>query len=140
VRVDSLSDQIRVLVPLRACEAIWLAVMAEPEIAVHGRAGKEPLRVETWPLASDGSVMHALDAVLRFDRPLPLDVASIEIADDAKSIEDDVLTLVLESRLQATLQRIAIIPATPRLYEAVSGLTAPGPTTERDEYGGWLLP
>ena len=140
VRLDAPSDQVRVLVPLRDDEALWMAVIADPEIAVHGRAGREPLRVERWAPAKDGSIMHALDAVLRADRPLPLDAASIDLADVSAAINTDVLTLLLEGPTQAATWQISIVPVTPRLYEALSGCTAPAPTTERDEYRGWRLP
>jgi hypothetical protein len=130
----------RVLVPLRAGEALWIAVMADRAIVVDGRAGKDPLRVEKLSQAKDGSALHALDAVFRFDRPLPLDTASIACADDRNKIGDDVLTIVLQDPPQGTTQRIAIVPARPALYEAVSGLPAPAPTTEQDQYRGWRLP
>jgi hypothetical protein len=140
VALDSPSDRARVLVPLRAGEALWIAVMADPAIVVDGHAGEDSLRVVELSQANDGSVLRALDAVLRLNRSLPLDSASIECADDRNKIGEDPLTIVLKNPLQGTVQWIAIVPATPGIYEALSGLPAPRPSTERDEYGGWRLP
>ena len=140
VQLESPSDRMRVLVPLRAGEALWIAFMADPAFAVEGWAGDDPLRVEQLSKANDGSVLQALDAVLRRDRLLPLDAASIECVEDRNQIGDDVLTIVVKNLLQGAVQRIAIVPATPELYEALSGLAAPAPTTEREGYRGWRLP
>jgi hypothetical protein len=140
VGLDSLSDRTRVLVPLRAGEALWIAVMADPAIVVDGHAGEDPLRVVRLSQANDGSVLQALDAVLRLDRWLPLNSATVEWADNRTKIVDDPLTVVLKNPLQGTVQWIAIVPATPGIYEALSDLPAPRPSTERDEYRGWRLP
>jgi len=69
-----------------------------------------------------------------------LNAASIDIADNSGSIGIDALTLFLEKKSEGIIQRIAIVPASPALYQALSGLPAPEPTTERDEYRGWRLP
>jgi hypothetical protein len=130
----------RVMVPLGAGEALWIAVMAGPAILVEGHAGDDPLRVEQLSQSKDGGVLLALDMVTRHGRPFPLDAASIEYVDDRARIESDALTIVLKNSRSGMIQRIGIVAATPRLYEAVSSLPAPAPTTERDEYQGWRLP
>jgi hypothetical protein len=140
VQLDSPSDRTRVLVPLRSGEALWIALIAEPTILVEGRAGDRPLRVEKLSAGNDGSVLHMLNAVLDSNQGIPIDAASIGLADDRDAIEEGPLTVILKNPLGATAQRIAIVPATPELYSALSGLPAPGPTTERDAFGGWRLP
>jgi hypothetical protein len=129
-----------VLVPLRVGEALWIAVMADPAIVVDGHAGDDPLRVVRLSQANDGNVLHMLDAVLRFGQSLPLDPASVECADDRTKIGCNPLTIVLKNPLQGMFQRIAIVPAKPEIYEAFSGLPAPRPSAEQDEYRGWRLP
>jgi hypothetical protein len=140
VALDSSAAGKRVLVPIRADEALWIAVMAGAAILVEGRAGDRPLRVETLAPAKDGSVLHMLDAVYDQDRWIPIDNASVSCADDRSGIGEDPVTVFLKKTLKATAQRIAIVPAIPELYETLSGLPAPAPTTERDEYSGWRLP
>jgi hypothetical protein len=140
VPLDSPSDQMRVLVPLRGGEALWIAVMAESPILVEGRAGDRLLRVEKLSAGNGESVLQMLDAILESNRWIPIDTASIGSAKDRDAIGDGPLTVILKNPVSATAQRIAIVPATPALYRALSGLPAPGPTTERDEYGGWRLP
>jgi hypothetical protein len=140
VALDSPATRKRVLVPIRAGEALWIAVMAAAAILVEGRGGDRPLRVESLAQAKDGSVLRMLDAVYDQDRWMPIDNASVSCADGRNAIGDDSLTIFLKDPLDATAQRIGIVPATPELYEALSGLPAPVPTTERDEYSGWRLP
>ena len=112
----------------------------DPAIVVDGHAGDDPLRVVRLSQANDGNVLHMLDAVLRFGQSLPLDPASVECADDRTKIGCNPLTIVLKNPLQGMFQRIAIVPAKPEIYEACSGLPAPRPSTEQDEYRGWRLP
>jgi hypothetical protein len=138
--LDASAAENRVLVPIRAGEALWIAVMAGAAILVEGRAGDRPLRVKTLAPAKDGSVLHMLDAVCDQDRWMPIDNASVPCADDRNGIGDDPLTIVLKNSPDATAQRVAIVPAIAELYEALSGSPAPAPTTERDEYSGWRLP
>jgi hypothetical protein len=140
VQLGSPSDRIRVLVPLREGEALWIAVMAGPTVAVRGYAGQDALGLKTWPPAKDGSALRALDCVLRLGRSLPLDAASIDIADNSAAIEIDALMLSLEETPGGPIRRIVVVPATPGFYQAFTGLPAPDPTTERDEYRGWRLP
>lgn len=140
VPLDSPSDRMRILVPLRSGEALWVAVIAEPTILAEGRAGDRPLRIEKSPAGKDGNILLMLDAVLDLDRWLLIDPASIACASDRDAIGDDPLTVIVKDPLRGTAQEIAIVPATPALYTALSGLPAPGPTTEEDEYGGWRLP
>lgn len=140
VALDSPAAATRVLVPIRSDEALWIAVMAGAAILVEGRAGDRPLRVETLAPAKDGSVLHRLDAVYDQDRWMPIDKASVPCADDRSGIGEDPLTIFLKNSPDAAAQRIAIVPAIPELYETLSGLPAPAPTTERDEYSGWRLP
>jgi hypothetical protein len=140
VPLDSPSDEMRVLVPLRGGEALWIAVMAGSTILVEGRADDRLLRVEKLAVANGESILQMLDAILDSNQWIPIDTASIGSADDRDAIGDGPLTVTLKNPLAATAQRIAIVPATPALYRALSGLPAPDPTTERDEYGGWRLP
>jgi hypothetical protein len=140
VPLSSSKDRKRIMVPLGAGEALWIAVMVGPATLVEGHAGDDPLRVEQLSQRKDGVVLLALAKVTRHGRPLPLDAASIEYVDDRARIESDALTIVLKNSRSAMIQQIGIVVATPRLYEAVSGLPAPAPTTERDEYQGWRLP
>lgn len=140
VPLSSSKDRKRVMVPLGAGEALWIAVMAGPATVVEGHAGDDPLRVEQLSERKDGGVLLALDKVTRHGRSLPLDAAAIECVDDRARIESDALTIVLKNPRSGTTQQIGIVAATPRLYEAVSSWPAPAPTTERDEYRGWRLP
>jgi hypothetical protein len=128
------------MVPLRVGEALWIAIMTETTIAVDGRAGKRPLRAKLVSGGADGEILQALDAVLSSDEWVPLDGESIQCAEHRDEIGVDPLTILLKNPLEGTAQEIEIVPAAPALYEALSGLAAPGPTTERDEYRGWRLP
>jgi hypothetical protein len=137
--LDSSPDRMRVLVPLRTGEALWIAVMAGPAVVIEGRAGDRPLRVEKFSLANDGRALQMFDAILDADRWIPIDAVSVSCADDPAATGDP-LTLSLERPLQSQRRWITIVPATPALYERLSGLPAPAPSTEQDEYQGWLLP
>jgi hypothetical protein len=140
VRLDQSSDRMRVLVPLRGDEALWIAVIAGSRILVEGRAGDRPVRIEKLSAGNDDSVLQMLNAVLESDTWIPIDTTSIAVADDREAIGDGPLTVILKDPLGATVQRIEIVPATPSLYSALSGLPAPGPTTAQEEYGKWRLP
>lgn len=130
----------RVLIPIRAGEALWIAITAEAAILVEGRAGTRPLRLQTVAPVKDGSILQMLDAVCDQGRWMPIDKASVSCSEDSNGIGDDPLTIFLKNPVDALAQRVAIVPATPELYETLSGLPAPAPTTERDEYSGWRLP
>jgi hypothetical protein len=140
VPLDPPSDQIRVLVPLRAGEALWIAVLTGSPILVEGRASDRLLRVEKLSAGNGESVLQILDAIFDSNQWIPIDTTSIGSADDRDAIGDGPLTVTLKNPLATTAQRIAIFPATPALYSSLSGLPAPDPTTERDQYGGWRLP
>lgn len=139
VPLDSAADRIRLLVPLRSDEALWIAVMAEPSIAVEGRAGASPLRALNLSDTSDGRALIALDAIGRDDQWLPIDATSIAIADDIAATATDAITLTL-SQPNHVARRIGIVAATSALYESRGGLPAPRPTTEQDQFRGWRLP
>lgn len=140
VSLDSPSDRMRVLVPLRPGEALWIAVTAGPAILVSGTAGDRALRVETVSLGNDESVLVMLDAVFESNQWTPIDANSVRWADHREAIAGDPLAIVLTNPVAATTQRIAIVPATAALYQAISGFPAPGDTTQQDEYRGWRLP
>ena len=138
--LDSSKDRMRIMVPLGADEALWIAVMAGPSTVVEGFAGIDPLRIEELSRKKDGRVLLALAAMTRRGRRLPLDAASIECVDNRDLIGGDTLTIVLRDQRPGAVHQIGIVAATPRLYEVLSNLPAPAPTTERDEYRGWRLP
>jgi hypothetical protein len=142
VALDSPSGRMRVLIPLRAGEALWIAVLSAPAVVVEGHAGDRPLRVEQLPPTRDGNVLQMLDSVLVSNRWVPIDAASILCADDRNALGDDhdQLTIRLKNPPRTEDQWIAVVPATPSLYETLSGLSAPGPTSEEDGYRGWRLP
>jgi hypothetical protein len=138
VPFDSLSGRNRVLVPLRGGEALWIAVVTDLPIIVEGHAGDRPLRVEKLPAGSHNN-LQMLNAVLDKNQWMPIDTTSIAAADNPDAI-GDALTVTVSHPLSAAAQRIAIVPATPALYSALSRLPAPKATTEHDGYGGWRLP
>jgi hypothetical protein len=140
VQLDSPADRMRVLVPLRAGEALWIAILAPPEILADGVAGDRPLRVVNLSPANDGGGLRMLDAVLCSHQWMPIDMTSIACIDDRDAIGDGALKLVLRDQPAATAHQIEIILATPELYGTLSGLPAPRATTEQDEFGGWRLP
>src|SRR3954447_2583872 len=137
--LDPSSHRMRIVVPLRPGEALWIAVMAGPAVSIEARAGDRPLRMQKFSPAEDGTGLQMFDAVFAADRWIPIDAASVSCADDPGATGEP-LTLTLKDRLQSENRWIAIIPATPALYERLSGLPAPDPSTEQDEYQGWLLP
>ena len=140
VQFDSPADRTRVLVPLRAGEALWIAVLAPPVIVAAGIAGDRPLRVVNLSPANEASGLRMLDAVLCSHQWMPIDLTSIACIDDRDAIGDGALKLVLRDPPAATAHQIEIILATPALYSALSGLPAPRATTEQDGFGGWRLP
>jgi hypothetical protein len=140
VSLDSTPGRIRIMVPLRVGEALWIAIMTETKIAVDGRAGQRPLRAKLVSEGADGDILLAFDAVLSSEEWVPLDGQSIKCAEHRDEIGRDPLTILLKNPLEGTTQEIGIVPAAPALYETLSGSEAPGPTTERDEYRGWRLP
>src|SRR4051812_29958009 len=96
VALQSSSAGKRLLVPIRADEALWIAAMAEAAVLVEGRAGDRPLRAATLAPAKDGSVLHMLDAVRDQGRWVPIDKASVPYADDGSGMRDDPLTVFLK--------------------------------------------
>lgn len=136
--LDSRPKETRVLIPLRAGEALWIAILANSQIIVAGHAGEMPLRVETLPAHKDEN-LQMISAVLDQGRWLPIDTASVPVAGHRDAIGRG-LMVVVSNPIAAASQRIAIVPATPALYTELSQLPAPDATTERDGYGGWRLP
>ena len=138
VPLDSCSDRMRVLVPLRDGEALWVALLADAPITLEGRAGTRPLRVGTLP-AGQNQNLQMIDAVFESDRWMPIGTASVTVVDDHDA-KQEALSIAISDPRAATTERIAIVAVTPALYGVVSGLPAPEPTTERDQYAGWRLP
>lgn len=122
--LESSPDRVRVAVPLRTGEALWVAVIAAPSAAISVRMGTATLDGATTSAGKD--TMHRFDA------------EALGVADARRDVAADSLTITLETP-DGTV-RIGAIAVTPQLYEELSGEPAPRPTTEDDQYGGWRLP
>jgi hypothetical protein len=130
------SDRLRVLVPLRDGEALWVAVLAEPTITLEGYAGPYRLRASVVSQSIGHQSLLALDGILVGERWAPLDATSLPRASCRNEIDIDGLTIRLGS--DSWSQELAVVLATPALYESVSGFPLPQATF--DSYGGWRLP
>lgn len=131
-------DRLRVLVPLAEGEAFWIAVLAEPGIVVQGHAGPHQLRVVVVSQGIGQRVLRAIDGMLLGACWAPLDASSIARAGHRDEVGIDGLTIRLES--DGWSQQVAVVPATPALYESLSGFPMPHAASEEESYRGWRLP
>lgn len=137
-RLGGSPDEVRVLVPLRETESLWVGVMRQADIAVSGQAGHDLLRIEN--ISGKHGVLCILDGVIRSGESLPLAAATLEIVDDEARLNQDTMTILLAEAGNPLATHVGIIVAAPRIYAKLSGLPSPPPTSDADQYGGWRLP
>jgi len=132
---------VRILVPLPAGEAPWIAWNLKPGLRVTGRS-RENASVRSVPLTNsmtDWSLYRA-DAVQGRGDAGTTDADSFQPIDTEAQLEIDHLVFEVLDEDGATLNRVAIVIGTPSLYAHLTGLAAPVPSTSADAYGGWRLP
>jgi hypothetical protein len=131
---------LRVLVPLPADEALWVAWTVKPGFSVSGFAAANiALRITPVSQSRNHGSLLAADALLGPDGPRALDASSLAVARTRRALSRDHLQFDVLSDRKRVVGRMGIVVATPALYARLSGLPPPSPSTPSDAYGGWRL-
>jgi hypothetical protein len=140
-RLSSGGDALRLLVPLPAGEALWIAWMIKPQVIVSGAdASGNAMRIRPVSRSRDGWGLFAADALERPDGLHNLDGNSFALASTRKLLGDNHLRFVLHGERGEALTSVGVVLATPALYARLSGQPAPSPSAPGDAYRGWRLP
>jgi hypothetical protein len=140
-RLSSGEDALRLLVPLPAGEALWVAWMLKPQLTVSGAdASGNAVRITPVSRLPDGWCLFGADALERPDGLHDLDANSFALASTGKRPADDHLGFVLHGEGGEKPTSVGVVLATPALYARLSGRPAPARSAPGDAYRGWRLP
>lgn len=128
------------LVPFLPGETVWIAFLVPLGARLTGSAA-DGAAVRIAPVSEPHGdlALLAAEAVESPAGPLAFDARAMDPATTPAALADDHLTFTIDGP-DGVASRLAVVFATPALFEAVTGWPAPGPTAAQDAYGGWRLP
>jgi hypothetical protein len=140
-RLRSVDGRLRVLVPLPAGEALWIAWMLRPGGTVSGSdADGNALHIAPVTQSGERWSLFAADALEHAEGRRSLDSNSFALARTRKAVAQDHLRFEVQGKDAETLHSVGIVLATPALYARLSGQPAPSPSAPSEAYTGWRLP
>lgn len=140
-RLRSADRRLRVLVPLPAGEALWIAWMLRPGGTVSGSdADGNAVRIAPVTPSGERWSLFAADALEHPEGRRSLDSDSFALARTEKAVARDHLRFEVRGKDPETLHSVGVVLATPALYARLSGQPAPSPSAPSDAYTGYRLP
>ena len=132
---------LRILVPLPAGEALWIAWTLKPGLRIAGHT-RDDIAVRIAPITNSLTQWNlwSADVLETPDMASDIDENSLAPIRTKRQTAEDHLLFEVFSESGDVLNRIAIVIATPALYVRLSGSPAPLPSVPSEAYGGWRLP
>ena len=140
-RLSHEGEALRLLVPLPAGEALWIAWMLKPGLSISG-SDRNGLSVRIAPVTQSPERwrLFAADAVEHPGGTRGLGPDSLAPVSTRKALGRDQLRFAVRCEDGELLNTVGIVVATPALYARLSGQPAPPRSTASDAYTGWRLP